>query len=302
MCDCGPELQDASLVTDHASGDLVCTQCGVVVEGHMIDTAPEWRSHDVHDRSRAGAAENLLLPDQHRTTFDSAAAGGAESKSLWRCVGRDPLATLRDAFSSIDGYMRCLGLSTDGTAAAWAKEVYRDMNEARAVRGAEARQTHAAAAVYFGCKLSGAARELRHIAASCGVGIAALNDAVAAFKDRLAGKTYHPRLFEAVQAGTLINMYADRLDLASEELRRIKRAAHMLDEQLLHVLDCGRAPRTICSGVLWLAAAQEQVRVSKRAVMTACGVCQQTIDKVTAQISQVLADQSGAAPALPEAT
>jgi transcription initiation factor TFIIIB Brf1 subunit/transcription initiation factor TFIIB len=285
---------------------MVCTQCGVVVEGHMIDSAPEWRSHDVHDRSRAGASENLLLPDQHhRTTFDASRTNGraAECTSLWRCVGRDPLASLRDAFAAIDGYVRGLGLSTEGTAAAWAKEVYRDMNEAKPVRGAEARQAHAAAAVYFGCKLAGAARELRHISASCGVGIAALNDAVAGFKDRLGGKSYHPRLFEAVQAGTLINMYADRLGLGDDDLRRTKRAAHVLDEQLLHVLDCGRAPRTICSGVLWLAAAQEGVRVSKRAVMAACGVCQQTIDKVTAQISQVLEDhRSGAAPALPAAT
>jgi transcription initiation factor TFIIB len=302
MCDCGPDADGSALVTDHASGDLVCTRCGVVVEAHMMDTAPEWRSHDVHDRSRAGASENLLLPDQHRTTYDFS-RGRAQPESLWRCAGRDPQAALRDAFSTIDGFVRGLGLSTDGTAASWAKEVYRDMNEARAVRGADARQAHAAAAVYFGCKLSGAARELRHISASCGVGLGALNDAVAAFKDRLAGRSYHPRLFEAVQAGTLINMYADRLGLVDDELRRIKRAAHVLDEQLLDVLDCGRAPRTICSGVLWLAAAREEVRVSKRAVMAACGVCQQTIDKVTAQISQVLADQrSGAAPVLPAAT
>ena len=294
MCDCGPVVDETLLVTDHASGDLVCTQCGVVVEGHMIDTSPEWRSHDAHDRSRAGGPDNALLTAQHRTVFK-------ESKSTWRCIGRDPTAALREAFALVDRCARTLGLSTEGGAAAWAKELYRDMHEVRPVRGCAAKHAHAVAAVYFGCKLSGAAREMRHISASCDVDIAALNDAVAAYKDRLAGRSYHPRLFEAVQAGTLINMYADRLGLGADELRRTKRAAHVLDEQLLEVLDCGRAPRTICSGVLWLAASSERVPVSKRAVMAACGVCQQTIDKVTAQISQVLADQTEAAPAAPEA-
>lgn len=268
----------------------MCVQCGVVVESLVFDSSPEWRSHDTNDRSRAGAAEDLLLPGVMQAT-----AFGC--KTQWRCVGRDPLTTLRESFLVIEGFLRLLGLSSDSGSAAWAKELFRDMHDLKPVRG-DSKTSYAAAAVYFGCKLAGGARELRHVASLCGVDICLLNDAVAAFKDRLAGKAYHPRLFEAVQAGTLINMYADRLGLGQGELRRIKRAAHVLDEELMEVLDCGRAPRTICSGVLWLAASKENVRVSKRAVMAACGVCQQTIDKVTTQIQSTL--QRSAAPTLPE--
>ena len=271
MCDC-EHYDEASLVTDYSSGDVVCVQCGVVVEGHVLDTGPEWRAHDAAGRCRA---EVSAAPA--RTVYD-------KRVPAWALPARDPLA---DAYAIIDQCLCAIGMTTSSNVAAWAKELYRDMSTIRAVRG-EAKGVHALAAVYFGCKLAGVPRELRHLAAVCNVDGAHLNDAVAAFKDRLEGKPYHARLFEAVQAGTLINMYADRLQLDSAALRQIKRAAHMLDEQLLDTLDCSRAPRTICSGVMWLAAQREGVPVSKRAVAAACGVCMQSVDKMAAELQQLV--------------
>ena len=46
-----PGSEPTDLVDDHATGDLVCTECGTVMESHVIDEAPEWRSFDDPVRS-----------------------------------------------------------------------------------------------------------------------------------------------------------------------------------------------------------------------------------------------------------
>jgi transcription initiation factor TFIIIB Brf1 subunit/transcription initiation factor TFIIB len=273
MCDCGDSGSD--VVVDYSTGDAVCVRCGVVVEGHAflyddmhVDDAR--RSYDMHAHFR---------------------------HAPWVLADRDDRDPLADILADINLFVGRLGLSTDSSAAAWARDLARDMNTAHMPDAAapakpprgDARRVHAAAAVYFGCKMSGAARELRRVAAACDVDPPALNDAIATFKERLEARPYHARLFEAVQAGMLINMYAGWLDVSEHQRRAIKRAAHMLDEQLLASLDCSRAPRTICSAVLWLAAARAGVALSKRTVAGACGVCVQSIEKCLADIHEAMA-------------
>lgn len=263
MCDCGPVPDDAALVTDFSSGDTICVRCGVVVESHVLDESAEWKTAEVEDKRRRPP------PPKH---------------AKWRAA--EPADAVAEMMRVIDMCACVLGLSTSSNAATWAKELYRDLHEAKPLRG-ESKAVYATAAMYFGCKLAGAARELRFVSGACGVDIGSLNDAVAAFKDRLVGKSYHAKLFEAVQAGMLINMYADRLPLdGADDMRRIKRAAHIIDEQLLATLDCSRAPRTVCSGILWLAAQRERIAVSKKAVAAACGVCIQSVDKMVAELNR----------------
>ncbi len=53
--------QSTALVTDWAQGDRVCTSCGVVAEGHLMDDRPEWK--DFND------AEDIIkgLPSKSRS-------------------------------------------------------------------------------------------------------------------------------------------------------------------------------------------------------------------------------------------
>ena len=53
----------APMIEDHRAGDLICSECGLVVGDRVIDVGSEWRTftEDSNSRSRVGAAENLLL-------------------------------------------------------------------------------------------------------------------------------------------------------------------------------------------------------------------------------------------------
>lgn len=265
MCDCGM----MKLVSDHATGDTVCTGCGVVVEAHeMVD----W----FYDA--AEAPRPARHPGQRpRKKLCRRALAAADSNG--------DVAQAADVDDKLRACMNNLRIASDDVLR-WAKELYADVNAVKPVRGEDARRSFAAAAVYFACKMCGeASRELRLVSSCGGVDPAALNAAVAAYKERLESKPYHARLFDAVSAQRLVNMYADRLRVDPEPLQYVKRDAHAMHRKLDGALDCSRAPRTICSAVTWLAVAKNGLKsVSKKDVATACEVCIQSIDKCLADI------------------
>lgn len=277
MCDC-PE--GPTPVTDWARGDVVCCACGVVVEGHILDETPQWHDHaaDADSRRRRGSEASARPAKRARALEDP--------RELALNEGLDVLKELVVA----------MRLSTTGTVACMARELFADLHAAKAVRS-DNRRAVAAAALYYGCKLENAGRELRLVSDVCGVELKALNAATSEYKASLADRPYYPRLFATLQAGKLIDIFLDRLRLAPEVRKRVWRAAHQMDEALVDIMDCGRKPRTICSGILYLAAQQERVTgVGKKEITEACSVCQQTLDKVVAQITAQITQIQGARP------
>lgn len=290
-CDCadGP-----TPVTDWACGDVVCCACGVVVEGHIIDESPEWRrgggGGDDGHRGGGGpssAPERVGMPDSRGRPGGTFLVVHGTNKRLCRGMAarEEPAeAALYRGLEVLTELLGAMRLPSSGVIAGTARELFTDLHEERAVR-CDTRRALAAAAVYYGCKLENAGRELRLVSDVCGVDARALNAATSEYKAALGSRAYYPRLFATLQAGKLIDVFLDRLRLPAEQRRRVWRTAHQLDEAVLDAMDCGRKPRTICSGILYVAARQEGVdAVGKKEITEACNVCQQTLDKVVAQI------------------
>ncbi|WP_302083461.1 transcription initiation factor IIB [Salinibaculum rarum] len=66
-----PECRSETLETDEQRGEVVCRDCGLVVEEDEIDHGPEWRSFDQEDRdskSRVGAPTTKTMHDKGLTT------------------------------------------------------------------------------------------------------------------------------------------------------------------------------------------------------------------------------------------
>lgn len=287
MCDCGDAGPAA--VTDWASGDVVCMRCGVVMEGHILDETPEWRNHS--DERGAG-------PDRCRVGGvvgrDGALAATyldmGDCRKRRRGAAPEPReAALREGLGVVDRFAGAFRLSTTSLIASTARELFEDSHQARPSRS-DTRHALAAAALYFACKLEDTGRELRQVSEVCDVDLRALNTATGDMKQLLRGKPYHARLHSTLQAGKLLDIFLDRLRLEAGARRRVWRAAQALDGRLSRLMDCGRKPRTICSGLLWVALQDEEVPgVVKKDVTVACSVCQQTLDKVVAQIRDFLA-------------
>lgn len=278
-CDCFYEGLEPLVVVDYACAAEVCTRCGVVVEAQVFDEGREYA-----EESRAGPAPQPFLGHGGGTFFGAGGVRGVSQRVLG--ASSDFPARLAEGFGFVDAHALALSFSTDSRATLAAKELYRDLYEKNGIKGDKS--LYAAAAVYFGAKMEQASRELKTVAATCGFTQKQMHAAADAFKDGLADKPYHDRLFVGVCASNLINAYGDRLRVDVGCRKALKRGAHRLDAALRGHLDTGRKPATVCGGLLYIAARAEGVALSKRTVVEACQICQQTLDRMVAEMSAIM--------------
>lgn len=102
--------KSTEVVFDHAAGDTVCVECGLVLEAHSIDETSEWRTfanegHD-NDPVRVGGPTNPLLADGGLSTVIAKPNGSSgdfltSSLGRWQSRGSNPDRNLIQAFKSI---------------------------------------------------------------------------------------------------------------------------------------------------------------------------------------------------------
>lgn len=265
-CDCG--LGD--LVTDVASGDVVCRGCGVVVEAHIFDERLE--SYGDEAGPRAGQTHDAWLLPAQPVVLD---APRRRVRS-----NTDPHAATRQLFSMVEWMGRTYSRDVRDTA----KLLCRDLAEARAVRG-DARHTHVAAALYLAARMHGrgVGRSKREIATQfgdTGVTERGLTAAVRGFKDTLSRAPYAHQLHADLDADDLINRAVDRLGLEAPSRNAVKKAAHALAAMVPSREVEGKSPNSVCSGVVACALQQVGVKLSKKHVLESCRVSGATMDKM----------------------
>lgn len=55
-----PDHPEANLVEDHAAGDLICPECGLVVGDRVVDVRSEWRSFSDSDKKSSSVDPNRV--------------------------------------------------------------------------------------------------------------------------------------------------------------------------------------------------------------------------------------------------
>ncbi|MFB6126991.1 MAG: TFIIB-type zinc ribbon-containing protein, partial [Halolamina sp.] len=66
-----PECESSSVVADGDQSELVCEDCGLVIDERQIDRGPEWRAFNHNERqskSRVGAPVTETMHDKGLTT------------------------------------------------------------------------------------------------------------------------------------------------------------------------------------------------------------------------------------------
>ena len=66
-----PECGSHHLVRDYERGELLCEDCGLVLDDQFIDQGPEWRAFDVEQgekRARTGAPMTYTIHDKGLST------------------------------------------------------------------------------------------------------------------------------------------------------------------------------------------------------------------------------------------
>jgi len=175
-----PECGSHNIIRDPKRGELVCADCGLVINEHMIDQGPEWRaftSEEKDSRSRVGSPITLTVHDKGLSTVIDWRDRDAYGKKLtpnkraqiyrlrkWQIRSRVYSSIDRNlavAMAELDRLSSQLGIPRNVQEDA--AMIYRKTIEQRLIRGRSI-EAMIAAAVYAACRIRKVPRTLIEIA------------------------------------------------------------------------------------------------------------------------------------------
>jgi transcription initiation factor TFIIB len=157
-----------NLVEDHASGDMVCSTCGLVLAERNVDVSSEWRTFSNDDQgnddpSRVGDGPNALLNGAQLNT-GIAFGDGMRSKDLHRAQnkanvdkGNKPLLV---AYKQIGAL--CDGWQLPNSVSDTTKHLYKDASEAGLAKG-KSQDALIAGCLFYACRRNKVARTFREV-------------------------------------------------------------------------------------------------------------------------------------------
>lgn len=160
-------IDPPALYEDHASGDLLCADCGLVLQSRCIDTSSEWRTFANDDQgnddpSRVGDGPNALLNGAQLNTSIAYGDGGMRAKDLNRAQNRANLdkgnKSLLQAYKQIGAL--CDGWSLPTVVSDTAKYIYKDADESRLFKG-KPQEVLVASCVFIACRRNKLTRSFR---------------------------------------------------------------------------------------------------------------------------------------------
>lgn len=176
-----PECDSAQLAMDDGENELICQECGLVVDESRIDRGPQWRAYTHQERnskSRVGAPTTQTMHDKGLTTNIDWKNQDAHGRSL-SAEKRSQMNRLRKwherirtkdsnernlqfALSEIDRMASALGVPRSVREVAsvlYRRPLDEDLIRGRSIEGV------ATSALYAACRMEGIPRSLEEIAA-----------------------------------------------------------------------------------------------------------------------------------------
>lgn len=279
-----PVCGGSDFIKDTERGEIICINCGWVVEDHVIDHGPEWRAFNEEQRlrrARAGSPLSPLKPNQGLSTMIDWRNKDVSGKSL-SPEKRPQMSRLRKlnkiiavsepseknfmiAFAEIERIVAQLGLPK--TIADEAAILYRKAAKKRLIKGRSI-ESMAAACIYAACRMYKVPRSLDEISES------------ARADKREIGRSYRLLAREVIlkippsQATDYVPRLVNLLKLPVEAeqlaIRIIKEACNLR-------LTSGRMPKGLAAAAVYLAAILTNQKRTQREIASNANVTEVTV-------------------------
>ena len=292
-----PSCGDKKIVTDQNTGELFCSNCGLVITDKIADTGAEWRSfsNDEGNKARTGAGTSLTMHDMGLSTVIGAANKDATGKPLSASVKSsiERLRTwdsrsqahssadrnLRQALNEMDKLKDKLAL-TDAVVEK-AAYIYRKAMEKKLVRGRSI-QGLVAACLYASCRNTETPRTLDDIAKGINI------------RKKEVARCYRLIFRELELKMPVVDPVkgVSRIASIAKLGEKSKRKAISILNQAKDVgLVAGKDPMGIAAAALYLACISTGEVKSQKEISIASGVTEVTIRNRCAGLRQMLKNE-----------
>lgn len=291
-----PDCSSKSLKRDNERGEVVCRQCGLVVEEDMVQEGPEWRAFDSEQRAsraRTGAPLKYMSPNKGLVTeidqYNRDVRGGkiapSQQAQLYRMrkwhkrasISNSIERNLAIALTELNRVASHLGLPESIRESG--ALLYRKCVEKGLIRGRQI-ESVVSAVLYAICRQYGIPRTLDEISS------------VAEIPKKEIGRTYrlvtqelnlkipltNPRFY--------ISRFITELKLSGETQEK---AVELLDQAVAKGLISGRGPMGVAAAAVYIASVMTGERRTQKEVADVAGVTEVTIRNRYRELKKSLA-------------
>ena len=288
-----PECNSTNIVRDYDRGDLLCNDCGLVLDDMYIDQGPEWRNFsDGNDKSRTGPVPNMMLHDKglpttidHRNKDSSGQPIPARNRAAiyrlrkWQRRIRVHSAKERNiayALGELDRISSKMELPK--VIRENAAMIYRQAVDRNLVRGRSI-ESLVAASIYAACRKADVPRTLDEVSTASRVGRKEIGR-VYRFMTRELGLKLMP-----TSPKDYLHRFCSELALSSEV--QIK-ALEIIREADTQQLTSGRGPIGLVAAAIYISAIICNERRTQREVADVTGVTEVTVRNRYKEMEKVL--------------
>ena len=279
-----PECGNKKLTRDYEKGEIVCTNCGLIVEENIAEQGPEWRAFDSEQRdkrARGGAPIKYMRPDKGLSTeidqYNRDARGSkispkklAQVQRIRKWHKRASIASsiernLTIALGELDRIASSLGLSENLRESA--ALLYRRCIKEELIRG-RLIESVVAAVIYAICRIQGIPRTLDEIAKVSGI------------EKKEIGRAYRfiKRELDMDVPLTDPSQYVPKFTAALKLSGQVQeKAIKLLRKAMKKGLISGRGPTGVAAAAVYIASVLCGERRTQKEVADVAGVTEVTI-------------------------
>lgn len=276
--------QKGRLITDHESGEVICSNCGLVLSDKAIEACPEWKNFDneaTNDVIREGALSSLALHDMGLRTnigktkkdyagivLDTTLCSSISRLRTWQLriqLHTPSNRSLRQAFYDLHKLKDKLSLSDPIVEKS--AYIYRKAHEKRLTRGRSISSV-LNACIYIACRELGVPRTLKDICAISGVRRKSTSAAC-----RLLIRELNVKI-PVVDPMKCIAKLTNKAGI-SESTKRC--AIDIMNDLIKTEICAGKVPMGFAATIVYISCLNKHEKVTQRAIAEAAGITDVTL-------------------------
>ena len=279
-----PQCKSKHLTKDNQRGELICQDCGLVLDEDLIDYSPEWRAFDNEQekqRARTGSPMNELIFDkglsttigwQNKDHYGNRIPARNQSqlrrlrkwhrRTTMRKGNAQNLHRALQYITQISSSMSLPRAVRENAAAIYRKASRKDLIRGRSING------FAAATVYAGCRRCNLPRSLDEVSEASGIDKKEIGR-----NYRFMSKELSLKLLP-VRPQEYLNRFANSLNLKGDA---IQEARDLINKTLDNKTISGCSPASIAAAAIYVASLLHHDKKTQKDIAETAGVTEVTI-------------------------